>query len=710
MCGFCQIDPMNKLNGTHDSMAGFLSAAATADEDRASDMPGPLAIADNPGTTASIAAGQTISETLEVAGDRDWFRIELQAGETYRITLDGQDHTGGPLGALEDPYLRLYNGSGWLVAENDDAGTGRDSRLDHTVQSSGVYFIEAAAWADLDAGDYVLTVQLDGPEPPASLQELADFLTTGFFSTPRKFNLGNTGINAKTGVLTYTLDGYAEDPDGLTADRADLVREAFKLYEAILGIDFQETSSASADLRFGDEADGAFASTVFNVSAGQGYISEATINIDADWEDGDSAPDGYTWQTILHEIGHGLGLGHQGFYNGAGIFPEDAEFANDSWHVTMMSYFTQEDNTTSGASRANLIGPMSADLLALDDLYSEYGYGTANAFVGDTVWGFNTTITPEVSVIWHDLADHASQTSFAIVDAGGTDTVDFSGYATDQRIDLGVTEAWMTEPVASNIGGLIRNMTIAPGTLIENAVSGSGNDVIVGNHADNILTGGDGDDRLEGGNGSDHLLGGPGSDILIGGAGADILDGGGGFDFVDYSAVATPLVMDLSDPSNSSAVFAEDTLIGIKGFFGSATHANTFIGDDARHFVNGGSADDVLIGGAGLDILRGRDGNDHLIGGEGMNALLGNSGDDILTGGSGFDQFTFNPPAGDADRITNFQPGIDVIAFQNDPVSFGELTIQDSPGGAMIYYGDATIQVDGVSAAILNDPAHFDFY
>ena len=51
-------------------------------------------------------------------------------------------------------------------------------------------------------------------------QDLANYLTSGFWnefeSSPRKFNLTNTGINAKNGVLTYNTTGNEFDSDGIS--------------------------------------------------------------------------------------------------------------------------------------------------------------------------------------------------------------------------------------------------------------------------------------------------------------------------------------------------------------------------------------------------------------------------------------------------------------------------------------------------------------
>lgn len=58
-------------------------------------------------------------------------------------------------------------------------------------------------------------------------------------------------------------------------------------------------------------------------------------------------------------------------------------------------------------------------------------------------------------------------------------------------------------------------MSIAAGVTIENAIGGSGNDVIVGNAANNLLKGGAGNDILFGGAGADELWGGVGKDTFV---------------------------------------------------------------------------------------------------------------------------------------------------------------------------------------------------
>ncbi len=81
-----------------------------------------------------------------------------------------------------------------------------------------------------------------------TLNQLADYLETGFWSdwgtVSRNFNLSSTGTSPNSGVLAYNTSGNSQDSNGLNdPDRASLVDEAFKLFEAILGIDFQLTTA-----------------------------------------------------------------------------------------------------------------------------------------------------------------------------------------------------------------------------------------------------------------------------------------------------------------------------------------------------------------------------------------------------------------------------------------------------------------------------------
>ena len=71
-----------------------------------------------------------------------------------------------------------------------------------------------------------------------TLADMADYLRLGYWSdngtVSRKFNLTDTGTNAKSGVLHYNVTGFSNagnagtDLSGLSAERADLVRDVLE--------------------------------------------------------------------------------------------------------------------------------------------------------------------------------------------------------------------------------------------------------------------------------------------------------------------------------------------------------------------------------------------------------------------------------------------------------------------------------------------------
>ena len=356
--------------------------------------------------------------------------------------------------------------------------------------------------------------------------------------------------------------------------------------------------------------------------------------------------DDYSFSTYLHELGHALGLGHQGDYNGAATYGVDETYANDSYQVSLMSYFSQTENTFVNASYGLPATAMIADILAIQNLYGAPDNNSDTA--GNTVYGVGQTIGGYLGVLFDAMLINQDPDNYygdgpvalTLYDRSGTDTVDFSTDTTDQSVDLRSGSIWDTF-------GRIGNVVLASGTVIENYIAGSGNDLIIGNNAFNALYGNDGQDTLHGLNGNDTLLGGDGNDRLSGGAGGDRVWAGGGND----------LLLGDSGDDLLYGQNGDDTLIGgddndilyghggndlLKGDEGADTLYgmwlnDTLYGGNGDDLLNGGPMDDVLYGNSGNDTLDGTTGNDWLDGGYGNDQLRAGIGRDSLYGGYGND-------------------------------------------------------------------------
>ncbi|HEX9932842.1 MAG TPA: M10 family metallopeptidase C-terminal domain-containing protein [Allosphingosinicella sp.] len=244
-------------------------------------------------------------------------------------------------------------------------------------------------------------------------------------------------------------------------------------------------------------------------------VNRYRADVQGNWNPGDSNP-----RKLLHEALHAIGLPHPGEYNGdsALSYENFAEYMQDSHQYTVMSYW---DASNTGANHKSAIGtryaatPLLHDIAALQKLYGP----NLAARTGDTVYGFNSNAgRPGFDFAQNPLV------IVSIWDAGGTDTLDLSGFAAPSRIDL--------EPGAfSDANGMTRNISIAYGATIENAVGGAGNDVLAGNASANKLTGGAGHDLVDGRGGNDVLdLSHGGGDGASGGEGSDVLFFGGSLD------------------------------------------------------------------------------------------------------------------------------------------------------------------------------------
>lgn len=473
------------------------------------------------GTTYTMSAGDTFIGTLGFDGDWDWVGITLTAGVTYTISMNA--------GTMADPYLWLLDSGGTAVVTDDDGGPGVNAEIVFTPSSSGTYYIAADSYyhqpgiGGSDIGTYSVTVTTGGP-PPGGGDPL-ESITWGY-TAPAVVN-----VYFVPGGVTFD-DAYGAPQTTSTWTAAEIAQAmaAFETFEDVANVTFNVvTDPSQADFMMVESTDPNSALGYWGVGGGTVTLDGTPFSGldgfgvfysgDPSWSTAGLQQGGFGFITLIHEIGHGMGLAHPHDTGGTSTvmngvtspFGDLGDYNLNQGIYTTMTYNDGWQTAPHGASTATGYGyqgtPMAFDIAVLQSIYgANTSHNTGN----------NSYVLP---------SSNGNGTFYsAIWDAGGTDTIAHTGSAA-AVIDLREAPLTYSENgggYVSYVSGIHGGFTIANGVVIERAEGGSGGDSITGNTAANWLDGNGGNDTILGGEGNDTIIGGRGNDVLTGDEGADI--------------------------------------------------------------------------------------------------------------------------------------------------------------------------------------------
>lgn len=374
----------------------------------------------------------------------------------------------------------------------------------------------------------------------------------------------------------------------------------------ILFSDLPENTAGSTSVTFGPSD-----------SPGDGRAGDIHLNPrDIEFYNQPSGSLGY--QLLLSAVGRALGLRD---------YEEDRGQTGENVEPDLPFGKDNNTNTVISETYQNYDGLYASTPMPYDIRTLQYLYGASTFNNDDTVYNFGNNNLLEKRTIW---------------DAGGVDTLDFSGWSAlpesvrfnglDYYFDMNeggqnttqialprqsppspfATGATYTvAPVDSNgedtppLSFRTTSYTtrIAFGTQIENLYGSQGNDEILGNNLANIIVGNPGNDIIAGAKGPDIIYGGVGADTFVfapgdGGANPTLADVIGDFRKEEGDKIGLALALPFSalTISQGTGVNANDTLIRItatgeylavlKDILAGLLNASDFVSADVQSFVS----------------------------------------------------------------------------------------------------------------------------
>jgi hypothetical protein len=369
----------------------------------------------------------------------------------------------------------------------------------------------------------------------SSNQAAATSFWTWFGNNPATYSSGQSDAakwgSSIPGTPGNTVTYWFDTASAWTSTEQNALRSGLALWSAEVNIAFAgAVNAATANFIFYRGHNGsAFESSEYQTTTQVGFGSignfssaGSLISIDTSVPgfgpigDAFSRYGGYPYQTLVHEIGHLIGLGHGGPYNGnvnsstQQFSPYDTRLWSlmsyiDPWTTSAKYYGSYPVTGTNWGTVQDPVNhlfyfnepttPMILDILAAQRLYGPATSGPLAS--GGQIFGFHSNTDPSIRN-YFDFTVNAHPV-ITIWDGGPNNTLDLSGWSTPSTINL-------NPGTFSSVNGAVNNIAIAAGTIIEAAIGGGGYDSIIGNSFNNVLTGGGGNDTINGAGGTDTAV------------------------------------------------------------------------------------------------------------------------------------------------------------------------------------------------------------
>lgn len=529
---------------------------------------------------------------FETFGDRDWFAIDLEAGEDYRVVLGGADYYGYPV-----QVHSIREADGTRIDGISAVGNYQNryqASVEFDVPVSGTYYVDVSGtprrYNTLDynlkviTGDYTDDTSTEGrvfvdKSVRGNIEFIgdSDWISVDLVAGAN-YIIDMKGLSSATGSLNNPYIYSLRDANGVHIPGSSDDNGGQGL-DAQSTVSVSQTGTYYIDVRAAPQS-----------PSGSSYAVSVTEFFD------DFAANASTTgvlSTTVPAIGMIENVRDRDWF---GVNLEaDTEYrinvASDAGD-TSAPFFLGGVKTDTGASTGTLFvaGPDGAGgreyYFTTDTGGAAFVEVRGNPSQGQT--NYTLSLAERVEIVGTDGNDFITLGSNTVRDVSGisggngTDMVSFDGATQGVVIDLTLDRA-------------LSGSTTIPLYSIENATGTSFADTFLGSDRAEYFRGLGGNDLFWGSDG--------GRDVYIGGAGRDTVSYLGARDGVEASLLR----------ERGSAGFAQDDILrGIENLTGTV-HNDQLTGDHSRNFLFGDAGDDLITGNGGDDYILAGLGTDTII-------------------------------------------------------------------------------------------------